>query len=110
MYVASIYTDEEREKRYSRLRVKRNRCEKWLGWIMWGILLIGALSLIPAFVDGLLHGLFQGELFTFFGFLFSVVNFCIAVYAVYAKKWLHTAAAMFLISVLGSLTIGISYR
>ena len=108
--MASIYTDEAREARYGKLRIKRNRCEKWLGWIMWAILLIGALSLIPGFVDGLLGGLFRGELFTFFGFLFSVVNFCAAVYAVYAKKWQHTIAAIVLIAVLGAITASINYK
>ena len=108
--MASIYTDEAREARYGKLRDKRNRCDKWLGWIMWGVLLIGAFSLLPGFVSGILGGLLKGELFSFFGFLFSVVNFCIAVYAVYAKKWKHTLIAIPLIAILGAFTMSIDSR
>lgn len=108
-HLATIYTDEAREPRYARLRAKKRRCEKALDWMMWITLLVAAFDLIPGFVSGILNGLLGGNIGAFVGFLFSVISAAAAVYAIYAKKWLHTVGAMLVIalsSAIGAMVSG----
>lgn len=101
--MATIYTDESREQRYARLRTKKRKCEKALDILMWITLLVGAFDLIPGLFSGLFNGLFGGSLDNFFAFFFSFAGAAAAIYAIYAKKFFHTLAAIVFIAVISVL-------
>lgn len=98
--MASIYTDESREARYDKLRKKRDRCEKVFSVCMWLSLFIGITTFGIGTVYGLISGVFLGEMMPLIISLFASASCALAIYAVYAKNWKLTLAALLITAVL----------
>ncbi len=95
----SIYTEDERLARYSRLRKRRDSIEKILGIAML-ITVIAALGeVVQALLDSILGGLtLLRGLGEFFRALADTVLMAAAVFAVYKRDWRITLGVFILIS------------
>ncbi len=93
-HLASYMDDETRLAHYDKCRIKKKRYERVLDVCMWIAILFGAMAVIPTlFVDGLLNGIFIGDIPTFFGALLCTAVILFAIYAIYLRKPVITAIA-----------------
>ncbi|HAG13457.1 MAG TPA: hypothetical protein DCG49_06300 [Ruminococcus sp.] len=90
----SIYTDREREARYSKLLAVKKRTEFALSIAMWGTLLFGTIQILIVLLPGLLNGLFMGDMSLFITAIVSLFALAFSVFAIYKRKVLITAAAL----------------
>ncbi len=98
--MASVYTEDERLVRYSKLRKRRDRIEKILGAVMLVALVAAAGEVIPALLDSILGGLtLLRGLGEFFLALAGIVLMAAAVFAVYKRDWRITLGVFALIAV-----------
>lgn len=96
----SLFTEDERLARYSRLRKRRDAIEKILGIAML-ITVVAALGeVIPALLESILGGLtLLRGLGEFFLALAGIVLMAAAVFAVYKRDWRITLGVFALIAV-----------
>lgn len=92
--MASIYTDAEREHRYAQLRKKKKYINLSLDICMWAALGTGAISILPNAFSSILQGMFLFDLGQFAYTLGALALLAFAVYAIYARKWKITLAAV----------------
>lgn len=92
----SCLTDEVRMKHYEKCLFKKRRCESVLGFCMKVVLLIAIFTIIPAAFEGLLYGLFIGNLEPFLRFLLQAFAGAVTIYCIYLRNWKITVVAVFL--------------
>ena len=86
--MASVYTEDERLVRYSKLRKRRDNVEKILGAVMLVALTAAAGEVIPALLDSILGGLtLLRELDVFFLALAGIVLMAAVIFAIYKRDW-----------------------
>lgn len=85
--MANIYTDESRLARYSVMIKRRNRYERIFGVCMWAMIICAGTEIIPHLFNGLLYGLFIGELQAFFVMLGVAAFFAFAIYALVKRSF-----------------------
>lgn len=92
--MATYMDDQTRMAHYDKCRTKKKRNERVLDVCMWVAIIGGAMEVIPTlFVNGLLNGIFIGNIPTFLGALFSTAIVLFAIYAIYLRKPVITAIA-----------------
>ncbi len=92
--MASYMDDETRLAHYDKCRIKKNRYEHTLDICMWIAILFSAMTVIPElFVNGLLNGIFIGDIPVFLGALLCTAAVLFAIYAIYLRKPVITAIA-----------------
>lgn len=101
--MATFETDEARLHRYDKMRRWKKRCEFIFDWAMWGVLLSGFITLVSAWIAGIITGLFGGDLGLFFSALFSTVGYAGAVWALYRRDWRITCAVILVLGLTGIL-------
>ncbi|MBQ9907477.1 MAG: hypothetical protein IJM46_11985 [Oscillospiraceae bacterium] len=104
--MASIYTDDARVARYTRLRRKRNILEKIRGGCMIIALLLAIGEAVPTLLDSVVGGLAMLRgLDSFFVSIFAVLCAAAAIYAIYKRNWIITLAVLVVISLMCSLGV-----
>lgn len=97
--MASYLDDKTRLAHYDACRAKKKRYERVLDVCMWIAILFGAFTVIPElFVNGLLNGIFIGDISVFFLALFKTLGIAAAIYAIYLRKWPITIVAALVVS------------
>lgn len=99
--MASIYSDDYRLVRYSKLRKQRDIIEKILGFSMLIALVCAAGEVIPALLESILGGFaLLREIGDFFLAVLGIFCMAGAIYAVYKREWIITLVALVLLPIL----------
>ena len=83
--MASVYSDREREERYSKLRRKKKAMDKFFDWSMYAVIAGALLIVIPSIYMGVLSSLFLGKMLEFFASILAMFAAAAGIYAVYRK-------------------------
>ena len=101
--MASIYTDDYRLARYSKLRKRRDIIEKVLAISMLIALILAAGEVIPALLNSILGGLsLLREISDFFLAVLGIACMAGAIYAIYKREWVITLIVFVLIPILAA--------
>ncbi|MDD5946929.1 MAG: hypothetical protein PUC41_03925 [Oscillospiraceae bacterium] len=92
--MATYMDDQTRIAHYDKCRIKKKRNERVLDVCMWVAIICGAVTVIPTlFVNGLLNGIFIGDIPTFLRALLTTAIVLFSIYAIYLRKPVITAIA-----------------